>query len=316
MIHLVNTASDADSSLGAVARALLEQVRAAGMTITFGEARRPRGQVTRWHHGYAQNLHGPAPDIVGFQTDRLGVRGRLGELVDGIRFLYAPSSWVLQEARDAGYRGWGCVIPHGLDPCFVPMPSHYSGPPTFLLVACGGEGQEGGPAAAEAYLQRKGLPLVAEAWKRAPMRDWRLRVVTHLVEAAVEMLSAGVPRACIDVVAPPRKTENWPAIYQSAHVLLAPSKAEAFGLPPVQALACGLPVIMTRVFVGSAEFIPSKHCMAIDTADNLADAFATVADRWPELRDVALGAGERLRESLAWPKVAVPLIEALKWCEV
>ena len=41
--------------------------------------------------------------------------------------------------------------------------------------------------------------------------------------------------------------ENLPALYRGASLFLFPSLYEGFGLPPLEAMACGVPVIASRV---------------------------------------------------------------------
>ena len=45
-------------------------------------------------------------------------------------------------------------------------------------------------------------------------------------------------------------------IYNQANIFVMPSRAEAFGLPAIEAMACGLPVITTN-FGGQTDFVPN-----------------------------------------------------------
>lgn len=52
---------------------------------------------------------------------------------------------------------------------------------------------------------------------------------------------------------PPMPHEELPRVYQSADVLLAPSRSESFGLVALEAQACGIPVI--AAFVGGLPYV-------------------------------------------------------------
>lgn len=65
--------------------------------------------------------------------------------------------------------------------------------------------------------------------------------------------------------------EDLRAVYTHAEIVLFPSLAEGFGLPPVQAAACGVPVVasdlpvLREVMAGAAEFVAphDPHAMAV-----------------------------------------------------
>jgi glycosyltransferase involved in cell wall biosynthesis len=71
--------------------------------------------------------------------------------------------------------------------------------------------------------------------------------------------------------------ENLPALYTGASALVFPSRMEGFGMPVVEALACGTPVI-TTANVGALEFLPPDTVTVVpdDSADALADAIVGV----------------------------------------
>ena len=54
------------------------------------------------------------------------------------------------------------------------------------------------------------------------------------------------------------KYEDMVNIYNSANVLIMPSRAEAYGLPGIEAMACGLPVTTTN-FGGQTDYVNSDN---------------------------------------------------------
>jgi glycosyltransferase involved in cell wall biosynthesis len=92
--------------------------------------------------------------------------------------------------------------------------------------------------------------------------------------------------------------EEVDALYTGALALLYPSLIEGFGWPPLEAQACGCPVITTAR--GSLAEVADHSAIIIDPED-AAGAAATIAEQWPH-RDALREAGfrnlERFRECL------------------
>src|SRR5262249_37368615 len=94
-----------------------------------------------------------------------------------------------------------------------------------------------------------------------------------------------------------------PALYGSASVLLLPSRHEGFGLPALEAMAAGTPVIAARagalpeVTAGAAELVdPDDEEGWIDAARQLVEDEA--------LRRTRIAAGEARAAELTWDRTA------------
>jgi glycosyltransferase involved in cell wall biosynthesis len=91
--------------------------------------------------------------------------------------------------------------------------------------------------------------------------------------------------------------------YNAAAVFVYPSLYEGFGLPPLEALACGVPVV-TSSLTSLPEVVGDVGRMAaVDAPDALAEAIANVlADR--ALRDWMREAGPRQARRFTWENMA------------
>lgn len=131
------------------------------------------------------------------------------------------------------------VVPHGVSPKMRPMSTdelsdaraRLNLPERFVLFVGTVE-------------PRKNLPTLLEAW--ATMRDRPDLVIVGswgwLYEPIRDMMSRLGPRVHhLDAVDP----ADLPAIYNLARVLAHPAWYEGFGLPPLEAMACGTPVIVS-----------------------------------------------------------------------
>jgi len=113
------------------------------------------------------------------------------------------------------------------------------------------------------------------------------------------------------------------ALYHQCHVLVAPSKAEGFGLPIAEAMLSGLPVI-TTAWGGQLDFCDDNSAWLIDYDFEAAQSHFGVFDSaWarPRVEDLA----ERMRELYEMSpgerqqRAAVGrtrLMENFRWCDV
>ncbi len=131
------------------------------------------------------------------------------------------------------------VVPHGISPKFRPMTaaeladarSRLKLPERFILFVGTVE-------------PRKNLPTLLEAW--ATMRDRPDLVVVGALgwlyeEVQLKMRRLGPSLHHLQGLDP----DELPAVYNLARVLAHPAWYEGFGLPPLEAMACGTPIVVS-----------------------------------------------------------------------
>ncbi|GGN54599.1 glycosyl transferase family 1 [Streptomyces albiflavescens] len=152
----------------------------------------------------------------------------------------------------AGVRAQWRVIPNGVDPvrfhpaavdcvrAALPLLGDVGADPAAPLVVCVGR-----------LCRQKGQDVLLEAWSSVRRRMPGARLVLVGDGPDAERLRAGAPGdvlfagAALDAV-------PW---YQAADLVVLPSRWEGMALAPLEAMACGRPVVMTDVD-GARESLP------------------------------------------------------------
>lgn len=251
--------------LGRYARCLLQALRdTADERDEIRESHRPRGADifhTPWMQGAM--LHSPCPMVVTLHdlsalkrpSERLrsgGIRPRLRHLaVQRAVHVIVPTEAVARDAvAQLGLeREHVSVIPEAPDAVMRRRPerevaavrARYALPERYLVwVGCLQHPDPRKHVAKLAATPRE-LPLVLVG----PTRPW-----AH--ELPDVTLTGHIP------------DDHLAAIYSGAHALVLPSEDEGFGLPAVEALACGTPVVacevpaLREVLDGRATFVPPR----------------------------------------------------------
>jgi alpha-1,3-rhamnosyl/mannosyltransferase len=171
------------------------------------------------------------------------------------------------------------VAPYGVDPRFTPGPGP-SGSPYLLAVGT--------------LQPRKNLEAALRAFERLDTghrlvvvgaRGWRDEELLARVERSPASARIELRGFVAD--------DELLTLYRGADCLLYPSRAEGFGFPPLEAMACGTPVVTTTA--GSLPEVTGDAALVVDPDDaaGLADAVRRVlADPapWRE-RGLARAAG-------------------------
>ncbi len=96
---------------------------------------------------------------------------------------------------------------------------------------------------------------------------------------------------------------DLPGLYSAARMAVVPSLYEGFGLPCLEAMACGTPLVCSNVaslpeVVGDAAILVSPH-----DPEEMAGAMATVAEN-PEVAEELADRGQRRAAQFTWERCA------------
>jgi len=221
-----------------------------------------------------------------------------------------PSSWSRQGLLACGFPE-AAVVPHGVDPRQFR--------PATLEERARQRATLGVPADSFVFLNvsamtyNKGVDLVIVAFCRLWQRHRGIRLVLkdqsnlYGVSAAglIGELAPQLPElmtpaaiAAIKVVSANLGLEELRLLYGSADAYVSPYRAEGFNLPPLEAAACGLPVVLTR---GGAtdDYFDRSFALGVESAKITSDRLGVYLE--PRLDDLV----EKM-ESLLEGRAGVP----------
>jgi len=225
-------------------------------------------------------------------------------------FMLTPSSWCSQVFRNCGVPGKISVVRHGIDPdIFSPIERTY----TFPAVRYFCSSQTG---------HRKSLYETMKAWKIAVGKGAGGTLIVRGLKDDLVRQFVNIPNVLFERGAP-LTPESMARVLRSTDLLLAPSRAEGFGMIPLQALACGTPVVMTDC-TGHSEFVsrlqPSSGVYIVQTGEmspcpieagkapsldayHLADAIVAALKSLDILKQEAFLASTYVRDKWSWNSV-------------
>jgi len=106
---------------------------------------------------------------------------------------------------------------------------------------------------------RKGTDTLIQAFHQATSSNILLHLYTQVSVEAYGEACAEILRTDKRIVVHQGTLENIFEAYRDADLLLWPSKREGLGLPIVEALACGVPVLITDGYLMKQWIVPGEH---------------------------------------------------------
>jgi glycosyltransferase involved in cell wall biosynthesis len=182
--------------------------------------------------------------------------------------------------------------------------------------------------------QRKGTRELIEAWRGYEKHDQGILRIVARHEGAAEYreMTADMGSRVEVIASQGQRPDVLHHLLSTSHVICQPSRSEGFGLVPLEARACGVPVVATAC-TGHADHmvegdepapgvvvIPSGDEDLIDdlpnaraptiTAEDVYGSLVEAEDRWLSLHEAAIDNAPNVQRDWAWPvKTGTTLIE-------
>lgn len=194
------------------------------------------------------------------------------------------------------------VNPCGVDTAaFRPMPA---GDQTFRVIFCG------------KMSPRKGIHYLLDAFNALNLPNAELWVIGSPPDAAFGQVLNPLITARVKVLgAYPQ--ERLPELYAQGSVFVLPSLADGFGMVVPQAMACGLPVIVTEN-VGASDVVSEGvdgFVIPIRDTDALSQKLSMLYEQ-PEMRiEMGKAAAHKADSELSWRAYGDRLVAFLESCQ-
>jgi len=249
-----------------------------------------------------------------------------------------PSTWGETVVRNSNVKTSVVVINHGIGGAFSNVRTrgdfNYNDAtvPFTLLHTC----------ASVFYPERKATPQVVSAFHKLVKDGHNVQlnlifgIMTKQLKKIIDGIDAEVAKKIeIKFFESNRPQEMIAEEYGNCHALLAPSRAEGFGMMPLEARACGIPVIQTMCTGHQDHFRPNEDytswgivkvphgamtkawgrqfAQAPEVKEE--DIYASVIrcmKNWKELKKNALAKSSQVREDWTWERVTRPLAEWIR----
>ena len=192
------------------------------------------------------------------------------------------------------------VVPLGIDGAYVP--GDRAAAQKAVAAGLGIDGPF--VLAAGAIEPRKGLDTLVAAARDLPLRV----VLAGSPGYRSEPLLAAAAEAGVTVLGRVREDELL-ALYRAAEVLAVPSLYEGFGLPPLEAMACGTPAV---VAADSGGLVEMSGPAAVVAADRDPQTWVAAIEQARERREELVAAGLEYSARFRWPAVARATLAVLQ----
>ena len=104
--------------------------------------------------------------------------------------------------------------------------------------------------------------------------------------------------------------EDMPHFFNSSRLVVVPSRYETFGLPALEGIACGVPVVASNVG-GLPEIVNAEVGLLFEAGDSTALAKAISKGMSEEVADAAMKNGPTMAKRFDWRVVCAQLAGAL-----
>jgi len=237
--------------------------------------------------------------------------------------IVVPSQFCKRVFRESGLKKDILVVPHGVTENFQPLDRPLPEEFTFYNVY------------SQMRPYRKSEEELIEAFAIAFDCDpnIKLQLRTKRTTALDELITKNSLEGVVEILEDDLNDKDYVEQFNKVHALVHPSKAEGFGMIPLQALACGVPVIATQN-TGMSDYLSEDNAIllkvkgkvpAIGDAGEFAGGMYHGIDQehlvrclrdmhknWQREKQKSERYSSIIRQNYSWAEAAKPLIRVIE----